>query len=255
MIRIEKVACHLFLKSAIVFVLLTVSLVQAEVAPTTRAASQPASQPRTLIKISSPAVAPETTPLVMLLDVNDAPEVKDWAIKAANYAIKWHPEICKKLPSDGYSAPRQVTIQFKVMNGVAYTNGKTITVSAAWIKKHPEDLGMIAHELTHVIQQYGRGEKPGWLVEGIADYVRYYFVEPGTKQGGFNPDRGYKGGYNPAAAMLNWLEIKNPGIVVKLNAMLREGKYTGEQFKDLAGGDPDAVWEEFKGSLKGKGKV
>ena len=233
--------------------LLAASLVRAET-PASKPATRASTQPRMLIKVSSPAVAPETTPVDILLDVNDAPEVKEWALSAANYAIKWYPEICKKLPTDGFSAPREVTIHFKVMNGVAYTTGQTISVSAAWIKKHPEDLGMIAHELTHVIQHYTRGEKPGWLVEGIADYIRYYFVEPGTKQGGFNPERGYKGGYNPAAGMLNWLEKEHPGIVVKLNTLLREGKYTGEQFKELAGGDPDTEWEAFKETLK-VGKV
>jgi len=217
--------------------------------PSTRPSTQPTTQPRVLLKISQPPGEGQTEPLVILLDVNDAPEVKDWAVSAANYTIKWHPEICKKLPGEGYTAPREVTIRFKVMNGVAYSSGNTITVSAAWIKKHPEDLGMIAHELTHVIQHYTHGERPGWLVEGVADYIRYYFVEPGTKGAGFNPERGYKGGYNPAAAMLNWLEAKNPGIVIKLNAMLREGKYTGVLFKELAGGDPDAVWEEFKATL------
>jgi hypothetical protein len=219
-------------------------------APATRPSTKPATQPRTLIKVSQPAADGVSEPLVVLLDVNDAPDLKDWALTAANYAIKWHPEIEKMLPSEGYTAPRRVTIVFRTMNGVAYTQGQTITISSAYAKKHQDDLGMVAHELTHVIQHYSRGDKPGWLVEGIADYIRYYKVEPGTKRAGFNPARGYKGGYNPAAALLNWLEKEKPGIVVKLNTMMREGTYSGEKFEALAGGTPDEVWEKFKDTLK-----
>lgn len=223
--------------------------------PATQPATAPSTKPRQLIKISQPPGDGETEPLVILLDVNDAPELKDWAIKAANYAIKWHPEIAKKLPSDGFKPPRTVTIIFKVMNGVAYTSGgNRISISIAYLKKNQDDLGMVAHELTHVIQQYHSRSNPGWLVEGIADYIRYYFVEPGTKRGRFSVDRGYKGGYNPAAAMLNYLELKHPGIVVELNALMRAGKYSEDQFKELAGGTPDEVWEEFKESLKEKKK-
>ena len=217
--------------------------------PATLPSAPSTTKPRTLLKVTAAPQKGQTEPLVILLDVNDVPELKEWALKAANYAIEWHPKISAQLPSDGFNSPREVTLVFKVMNGVAYTSGKTITISAAWVKKHPEDLGMVAHELTHVIQHYqGRGN-PGWLVEGIADYVRYYIVEPGTRGSRFDPARGYKGGYQPAAALINWLEKEHPGIMVKLNDLMRAGKYTGEQFKDLAGGEPDEVWEMFKGTL------
>ena len=216
--------------------------------PATRPASQPTTQPRVFLKVTAIEKG-ELEPLVMLLDVNDVPELRAWALKAADYAIKWHPEISKLLPTDGFKPPRQVTLVFKVMNGVAYTSGHTITISAAWVKKHPDDIGMVAHELTHVIQHYTSRKNPGWLVEGIADYIRYYVVEPKSKQSQFNPKNGYKGGYQPAAALINWLEKEHPGIVVKLNAMMRAGTYTAESFKDLAGGDPDEVWEKFKLTL------
>ena len=80
---------------------------------------------------------------------------------------------------------------------------------------------MVAHELTHVIQHYRRGG-PGWLVEGVADYVRYYVIEPGTRRGRFDPQRSdYKRGYQPAAGLLNWLESRRPGLVIGLNAAMR----------------------------------
>jgi len=220
--------------------------------PASRPASQPSTRPRTIIKVSGPDGAQAADTITILLDITDAPDLKDWALSAANYAIKWHPEITKSLPSEKFTPAHEVTLVFKQTRGVpAYTSGRAITISIAWIKAHPDDLGMVAHELTHVIQHYTGRNNPGWLVEGIADYIRYYVVEPGSRQGRFNAEKAsYKRGYQPAAGLLNWLEARKPGLVVKLNAAMREGTYTPELFNELAGGDPDELWEQFKTSLK-----
>jgi hypothetical protein len=84
----------------------------------------------------------------------------------------------------------------KNMDGVAYTSNKTITIAADWVKKHPDDYGMVVHELTHVVQSYKRpGRGTGWLVEGIADYIRFFQYEPG-KIGPINARRArYDGSY------------------------------------------------------------
>ena len=37
----------------------------------------------------------------------------------------------------------------------------------------------MVHETTHVVQAYRRGARPGWLVEGISDYIRFFKFEPG----------------------------------------------------------------------------
>ena len=220
-------------------------------------ASEPAEEKaevRTITKVSAKTGPGEDDRLDVLLDFNDAPAAKDWALKAADYSIKWYPKLCELLASDGFEPPKEVTLVFKPMDGVAHTADTTITISSAWIEKHPDDLGMVAHELVHVVQRYrrGRGEHkpPGWLTEGIADYMRYYVVEPDSDRAKFDPERGdYKGGYQPAAGMLNWVEKQRPGTVAKLNALLRAGKYTSAKFREVAGDEPDALWRQFKASL------
>jgi hypothetical protein len=191
-------------------------------------------------------------PLVCLIDVNDAEDLEQWATHAAKYALKWYPEIEKTLASDGFTPPREFRIVIKHDKGVAYTTGTVVTINYDYVSKHKDDLGMVAHELTHVIQKYRRGE--GWITEGIADYVRYYVVEPGSKRAGFNAERqSYKGGYQAAAGMIAWIEkTKGPGIVSKLNAALRTGKYSADFFKETVGGTPDEMWEAFKESKKTK---
>ena len=56
---------------------------------------------------------------------------------------------------------------------VAQTSGGRIMLSTPYLLKAPDDLGVLAHEMTHVVQAYS-SPRPGWLTEGIADYVRYY---------------------------------------------------------------------------------
>ena len=216
-------------------------------------AAEPAKQPAG----GGDAKAPQTRELIqvsakdgltVLLDVNDVPEAKEWALKAADYAIKWYPELSKRLASEGYEPPKEVTLEFKHMRGVAHTRDRTITIAAKWIKDNPEDIGMVAHELVHVVQRYHRGG-PGWLTEGIADYLRYYVVEPGVDRARFDPDRSsYKSGYQPAAGLLNYIETQKPGAVAKMNDLLRAGQWTDDSFKEIAGGTPDELWEQFKAS-------
>jgi hypothetical protein len=221
-------------------------------APTTRptATTKPARQ---VIRISAP-LPDSKEQVTALLDVTDAPQFKDWGIKAANYALKWYPELAKHLASDGYTPPREFGIVIRDVKGVAYTAGKTITINVGYLKNHTDDLGMVAHELVHVIQQYHGRRNPGWLVEGVADYMRYFVVEPGAKNARFDPNRSdYKRGYQPAAGLLNWIEQqKGPGIVAKLNEIMRAGKYKPDTFKEVTGYEPDEAWTAFKESLKAK---
>jgi hypothetical protein len=216
-----------------------------------KSAATPEAKPeaRTILRVAPKAEEGKDAPLTVLLDITEAPDAKDWALKAADYAIEWYPKLCEVLASEGFEPVKEVTLLFKPMNGVAHASRSTITISSKWIEQHPDDLGMVAHELVHVVQRYRHRAGPGWLTEGIADYVRYYVVEPGSKRARFDRQKSnYKTGYQPTAGWLNWIEQRRPGTVTKLNTALRDGKYTPDLFKELAGGDPDALWDEFKAS-------
>ena len=138
------------------------------------------------------------------------------------------------------------------MKGVAYTSGNTITIAGDWIKKSPDDYGMVVHELTHVIQQYRRTKRTdGWLVEGIADYVRYFKYEPGPSIGRMGRNANYRQGYRTAARFLDWIErTHDKGIVVKVNKALRKGEYKDDLFKEDTGKSLDDLWAEFSASQK-----
>ena len=117
--------------------------------------------------------------------------------------------------------------------GVAAAGGGRITGSVKYFKAHPDDVGAMIHETAHVVQRYRGRNNPGWLVEGVADYVRFFKFEPG-KIGPINPDQArYNSSYRVTAAFLAYLTEKyDKEIVLKLNKAMREGRYKEALFKD-----------------------
>ncbi len=192
--------------------------------------------------------------VTITFDSSETPELKDWAEKAGKIAADWYPKIDKLLASPGFSPPKTVEIRFrKNFRGLAATTGNVITIQPDWVRKHPDDFGMVVHELTHVVQQYhGRGNKPGWLVEGIADYIRIVKYEPKAPRPRLNPDRAkYTDAYKTTAMFLEWVENKyDAELVNKLNAALRAGNYKEDMWKDATKKPLDDLWSEFADSLR-----
>lgn len=187
------------------------------------------------------------------VDFSECPDLKDWALRAQKDAEDQYPFIAEKLSSEKFTPPRQVMLVFKKETKIqiAATGGNTITFNRAWIDAHPEDTGTVVHELTHVIQSY-KGRNPGWLVEGIADYIRWWCWE--KRHPLPNPARfKYTNSYQDAAAFLYWAEKQyNKDLVRKLNQHCRENSYKDELFKELTGRDLETLSKEFVESLAKK---
>jgi hypothetical protein len=191
------------------------------------------------------------------IDYSDAPELKTWVEQKLQPALEdWYPKIVKALPSDGYSAPRRFSVIFRNdYRGVAATGGTRVVCAVDWFKRNlqGEAVGAVVHELVHVVQQYrGRGN-PGWLVEGIADYVRWFKYERipvGTRPR--NPDRAkYTDSYRTTAGFLNYVvEKHDKDIIAKLNAAMRQGQYKPELWKQYTGKTVDELWDLYVATLK-----
>ena len=213
-------------------------------------------------EVASPAALPTTLPttapigVTVTVDTTQVPELADWGQKAKVYAEHWYPLIAQRLASDGFTPPHEVKLVFSTTyEGVAATSGTVVTISDKWVKAHPEDFGMVAHEITHVVQHYRRNQNAGWLVEGIADYVRYYYVEPGSPRARFNIKKSnWNNAYQPSAAFLDYLERTYPDkhVVSTLNTALRKGNYKQKMFEELTGKEPDLMWQEYKDSVEKK---
>ena len=220
-------------------------------------ATADAAAPLTLREITLDAEPPIPVfafPLEVRLDYSEVPEMKEWCEHTRGLVEQWYPKIAEVLASEGHTPARRINLTFKKGDrGIAGTSGTNITAYDGWFKTHPDDCGAIIHEAIHVIQAYPHGS-PGWLVEGIADYARFWIYEPQTPRRRLNPDRiRYQDSYQVTAAFLAWLvETRDKTLVTRLNAACRTGQYKNELFKEYTGKDLDTLWEEFKKSLAKK---
>lgn len=194
----------------------------------------------------------KATPLAVMLDTSEAPDLKEWGEKAAEHCRAWYPRIAYTLRSEGYNPPRAIRLKFeKACDNPAETSGDRIVISPQWIRAHPDDFGMVIHELAHVVQAYP-GAEAGWLVEGIADYVRFWQFEPTAPRTPIDPDRAsYRDAYRTTAAFLAWTQDRyNRRLVYHLNRELRADAYTDAAFKTYTGRNLDALWNEFTRHLR-----
>lgn len=157
------------------------------------------------------------------------------------------------LASEGFSPPKRIRLNFRNdYDGVAATSDDKIDISANYVCRATNDFGIVIHELTHVVQAYDRGGNPGWLVEGVADYIRLTHFEPQARRPRIDPARAsYRDSYQTTAIFLEWVEKKHdPQLVTELNRAMREGKFQMEIFKGRTGKTLDELWAEFITTLR-----
>ena len=201
---------------------------------------------------SNPAATVFKYPIEFVVDVSDAPAMKEWAEKAAHICERQYPLLCDDLRSDGFKPRRVITMTLKNdYKGVAETGGGRITGSVKYFKSHPDDFGAMVHETVHAVQDYHSRRNPGWLVEGIADYERFFKYEPG-KAGRMDPDQShYNGSYRVTATFLDYVAEKyDKELVRKINALMRAGDYKNDVFKDLTGKSLQELDDEWRESLR-----
>jgi hypothetical protein len=201
----------------------------------------------------------------LTIETSQAADLTDWAHNVLAPVVKeWYPKLVQLLPSEGYQAPTRVSIIFNRSGGVAATGGTRVTCSAAWFRQNlkGEAVGAVVHELVHVVQQYGRAPRgstrpPGWLTEGIADYVRWFRYEPQTRGAEItarNVARArYDASYRITGNFLNAVSQKyDTNFVTKVNAAIREGKYSDDLWKKLTGKTAPELGDEWKKNLETK---
>ena len=218
---------------------------------------------------SVPSVETVTTgngKYTITIDTSETPDLADW-VKAQIVPMvqEWYPKLIEMLPSEGFVAPVRFSIMFsQSMQGVAATSGTRIRCSGTWMRNNVkgEAKGAIFHEMVHVVQQYGRvrgvsraNQPPGWLTEGLTDYIRWYLFEPESKgaeitQRNFSRAR-YNGSYRITANFLNWVVGKyNKDLMVQLNSIFRQGKYSENIWKDLTQHTAQELDAEWRADLE-----
>lgn len=209
----------------------------------------------TLVPTLVPTLAPaaeaatsQTLAIKIALDASEAPDLAPMMEKMKADCEKWYPIIVKKLEAENPRLRHEA--DFKLVNddrGVAATLGGHVVFHAGYYRKHPDDIGSAVHEMVHIIQGYRSRRNPGWLVEGLADAVRWWWYEPAAKRRPIDFSRHkYTDSYQVTGAFLAWIEKnKDPKILAILNTAMREGNYAPEIFVKRTGKDLDALWAEF----------
>ena len=134
-------------------------------------------------------------------------------------------------------------------DGVAATGNGVVRYNPQWLHKHPGDIDVVTHEVMHIVQAYPDSRGPGWLTEGIADYVRYVFGVDNKGAGwalpNFAPSQSYENSYRVVARFLVWLEKQKPGAVKKLDSVMRDGTYEDTIWKTTTGKTLDELWKSY----------
>ena len=157
-----------------------------------------------------------------------------------------YPKLLKRFENPATPASRDIRLVFAPgLKIPAQCSGHQIEVSTDWLRKHPDDIGLLTHELTHVVQAYPPNEH-GWLTEGIADYARQLYG-PDKQPGWKLPDRlratqSYTDSYGTTARFLVWLDAKHPGTVDKVHRRMQEGGFRTDEFRGLTGSGVDELW-------------
>jgi len=184
--------------------------------------------------------------------------IHEWAGKAAQLVTEYYPIFDEKLESAGFVPPKEMTLVFRKMDGVAFASGTTITISADWVRQRPDDFGMVAHEMVHVIQQYGGGGRgatgriPGWAMEGITDFARHAYYEPDVLMRPVNLEQAkYTDSYQITGGFFMWIEhVYDKEFVSKLNIHARQRTYSEDLFEKYTGKTPEVLWAEYVEFLK-----
>ena len=182
-------------------------------------------------------------------DTSQAPELQPWGLAAEALCQVWYPRIVALLKGDDTFRPLDPVVKIifeKGLDAPAYATESEIHVSVEWIKMRPNEFGMVIHELTHLVQRYPEYEA-GWLVEGIADYVRIQHFEPALPLSKLNFEKAkYTDGFKTSARFLGFVEAKySRDLIPKLNDALRKQKYSDELFKEMTGKEVGVLWNEF----------
>ncbi len=187
------------------------------------------------------------------VDTEEAPDLVDWGRRAGELCVAWYPKMAELLPSEGFSPAKEVRVSFrKDYDGLAATSRDRIDISASYVRRATNDFGMVIHELTHVVQAYRGRRNPGWLVEGVADYIRLTHFEPQARRPRIDPAKAsYRDAYKTTAIFLEWAEkTYDRELVKELNRAMREGKFQPELFQERTGKSVDELWAAFIETLR-----
>jgi hypothetical protein len=198
------------------------------------------------------------------VDSTRSPDLREWFGNKAMPAVKeWYPKITALISVPGFPPPDKMTLRLQEGEIVpgnrgipAFAAGGNIVVSSDFLRSEAggEAIGCVIHEIVHVAQTshwgpQNHGRVPTWVVEGVADYVRWFLFEPESRGAVIQrpEDARYDASYRTTANFFDWV-IRNhiKDLPRKLNATFSTGyeaslwrEWSGKPVQELA-----AAWKK-----------
>lgn len=200
------------------------------------------------------------------VDCTCSPDLREWFGKKAMPAVKeWYPKITALICVPGFPPPDKMTLRLQEGEIVpgnrgipAFAAGGNIVVSSDFLRSEAggEAIGCVIHEIVHVAQTshwgpQNHGRVPTWVVEGVADYVRWFLFEPESHGAVIQQpeDARYDASYRITANFFDWV-IRNhiKDLPRKLNATFSTG-YEASLWREWSGKSVQELAAEWKKSL------
>ncbi|KAK7308194.1 hypothetical protein VNO77_41794 [Canavalia gladiata] len=174
----------------------------------------------------------------------------DYAKQTLNSAVDFTLKLFQQNTVAEGKMIEEISMIIENIDGVAYCSQNKIHVSASYIERYSGDIkkeivGVLYHEMAHMLQWDGNGMAPSGLIEGIADFVRLkagyagdHWVLPGQ---GDN----WNQGYDVTARFLDYCNSIKNGFVADLNKMMKTS-YNDNYFTQLLGKPVTQLWSEYK---------
>lgn len=151
----------------------------------------------------------------------------------------------------------EITLIVEDYPGVASTSGTTARLSTSYLQSQYDSGVDVAREIagimrftTSLMYQHDASDTvPGWLMTGIADFVR---LESGLIE---RDQRAQGGSYDSSsqstAFFLDYLATRNADIVHQLNLRFAPGEppYDDALFVSLMGSDLETLWAQYQATL------
>ncbi len=202
------------------------------------------------------------------IDTTDAADLRDWCDRELRPVVQaWYPKIVAMLPSDGFVAPSRVELRFqdesRMRGNPAYASGSVITLNTQWFRRElkREARGAVVHEMVHVVQSYTQNRRnartttPGWIVEGIPDYIRWFLYEPESK-GAEMSERAlatatHDASYRITGNFFDFLtRTYDRDFIAKLNTTARNGRYDSNFWMETFGKSAPELEKEWKADCR-----
>ncbi|KAJ6636271.1 Allergen Tha p 2 [Pseudolycoriella hygida] len=193
------------------------------------------------------------------IDTSQAPDLANFGNMLKKVLIPWYPIVSAELASPNFTPTDKMTIIFDInYAGIAVTNlnENKIVCSVKYYRRFQDDVGSLIHEMTHIIQNPNRN-CPIWIIEGVADWFRYYKYEPSSRM----PSKpqstdSYMRGYGVTAYFLQYVIDNTPQMqapyhmVYWVNKDCREGTYNDSIWPRLTGKTLSQLWQDMLTSPK-----